>query len=383
MKRIYDTTWKKILLWVISCIIGSITLIGLFLFVFFENPKAFIQFINDYRLVRTHYFRTISDGELFQGAVKGLVQQLEDPYSVYLFGDNYKGFIEQTTGEFGGVGIVIGSNLDNKFLILSVFKKGPAHDAGIESGGELIAVDGESVAGLEPEFVTKKIRGKIGTTVTLSILKDGERKEYTMQRSDIVMPTVSSDFVERDIGYIHIYSFAKHTPEEFAEELDKLKKLGVKKLIIDLRMNPGGTIESVVDVANQILTKGSIVSFESKNGKSHTYTIDGVDTPLPLIVLIDKNSASASEILAGAVQDKKEGLIIGQNSFGKGTVQSIISLDEQSALKISIAQYLTAAGRKIDKVGIKPDIEVEPAGILFNIRNDVVIQRAVHIFNTN
>lgn len=377
MKKFTDFSWKKGGLWIVSNLVGAMAIIGLFLFTFFDSPKAFLQFLHDYQIIRTRYFRPVSDETLFQGAVKGMASSLGDPYSLYLTGDVYKSFIEQTTAAFGGVGIIIGEDKQGDFYILAVFKKGAAHDAGIQPGGKLVAVDGKKLHGMEPMLAANLVRGKVGTAVTLTIEENGKVKDYKMHRSDVVLPTVSDQMVSGDIGYIHIYTFATHTGEEFKEALRDVKAKGARKLIIDVRMNPGGLITSVVDVADQILTRGPVVSYQAKNGTKQTFDIDGISKPMPMVILIDRNSASASEILAGAVQDKKEGIVMGEKSFGKGTIQSVEELSDGTALKISIAQYLTAGGRKIDKIGIKPDIAVQQTGTPFDMNSDSVLQAAI------
>lgn len=377
MKKFTDFSWKKGGLWIVSSLVEAMAIIGLFLFTFFDSPKAFLQFLHDYQIIRTRYFRPVSDETLFQGAVKGMASSLGDPYSLYLTGDVYKSFMEQTTSAFGGVGIIIGEDKQGDFYILAVFKKGAAHDAGIQPGGKLVAVDGKKLHGMEPMLAANLVRGKVGTAVTLTIEENGKVKDYKMHRSDVVLPTVSDQMVSGDIGYIHIYTFATHTGEEFKEALRDVKAKGARKLIIDVRMNPGGLITSVVDVADQILTRGPVVSYQAKNGTKQTFDIDGISKPMPMVILIDRNSASASEILAGAVQDKKEGIVMGEKSFGKGTIQSVEELSDGTALKISIAQYLTAGGRKIDKIGIKPDVAVQQTGTPFDMNSDSVLQEAI------
>ena len=377
MKKFTDFSWKKGGLWIVSSLVGAMAIIGLFLFTFFDSPKAFLQFLHDYQIIRTRYFRPVSDETLFQGAVKGMASSLGDPYSLYLTGDVYKSFMEQTTAAFGGVGIIIGEDKQGDFYILAVFKKGAAHDAGIQPGGKLVAVNGKKLHGMEPMLAANLVRGKVGTAVTLTIEENGKVKDYKMHRSDVVLPTVSDQMVSGDIGYIHIYTFATHTGEEFKEALRDVKAKGARKLIIDVRMNPGGLITSVVDVADQILTRGPVVSYQAKNGTKQTFDIDGISKPMPMVILIDRNSASASEILAGAVQDKKEGIVMGEKSFGKGTIQSVEELSDGTALKISIAQYLTAGGRKIDKIGIKPDVAVQQTGTPFDMNSDSVLQEAI------
>lgn len=225
----------------------------------------------------------------------------------------------------------------------------------------------------------RAVRGENGTEVTLALSRNGEPITIQVTRSNVSLPTVLGRMVKENIGYIHIFSFSKHTPDEFKKQLAALKDQGCEKLIIDLRMNPGGMIDSVVAVADQILTGGTVVSYHTRHHGSENFTIKGIEKPMPMVILIDKNSASASEILAGAVQDKKEGTIMGETSFGKGTVQAVYPDGSHEALKISIAEYRTAAGRVIDKKGIIPDIPVKQTGRLFSLTSDNVLQNAIDV----
>jgi hypothetical protein len=180
------------------------------------------------------------------------------------------------------------------------------------------------------------------------------------------------DFLKEKLGV---------TDEEFEKQLASIKAQGADRLIIDLRMNPGGLVDTVISIMNQILTKGRVLSYHTRNGDDRTFDITGIETPLPMVILIDRNSASASEILAGAVQDKKEGIIIGETSYGKGTVQSVIQNGNKSALKISIAEYRTAAGRIIDKTGITPDIAIKQTGHVFKQEDDNVLKKAIEVLS--
>lgn len=374
------STRKKIIcLWCASVVSASISLTGITFLTVTDDPTALFRFFNTYRLIHKEYFRDISDTALLDGASKGMVASLEDPYSQLLTGDRFDDFMRQTSGEYGGVGVVIGEDKEGAFRVLAVFPGSAAETGGVQPGDQLMAVDGKSSAQMSLDDAAHAIRGDAGTKVSLSLLRNGNPVEITLERSNVSMPTVQANMVTGDIGYIHIYSFAKHTPEEFQREYEKLTQAGMKKMIIDLRMNPGGMIDSVVAVANQILSKGPVVSYQEKNGSVQQFVVDGTDHVRPMVILIDKNSASASEILAGAVQDKKEGTIIGETSYGKGTVQVVLPMADTEALKLSIAQYLTAAGRKIDKIGIRPDIPVEQKGYIFDLATDNVLEAAIEV----
>lgn len=369
---------KIIALWCASVIAGSISLTGIGILSITNDPSALFRFFHTYQLIHKEYFRDISDTALLDGASKGMVAALDDPYSALLTGDTFNSFMQQTNGEYGGVGVVIGEDGDGAFRVLAVFPGSSAEKGGVLPGDTLSAIDGKPTSGMTLEDAAHGIRGEAGTSVKLDVVRNGAPLSITLQRSNVSMPTVQANMVNQDIGYIHIFSFAKHTPEEFRREYDKLTQQGMKKLIIDLRMNPGGMIDSVVAVADTILSSGPVVSYQEKGGSIQRFDIQGTDHVIPMAVLIDKNSASASEILAGAVQDKKEGVIIGENSFGKGTVQMVLPMANNSeALKLSIAQYLTAAGRKIDKVGIQPDIPVAQTGRIFDPATDNVLWTAI------
>ncbi len=343
------------------------------------HPSGFYHFLHSYRIVKDNYFRPIDENALWQGASKGMLVSLEDPYSTVLAGDTFNSFMETTNGEYGGIGVVMGLDGNGSIRIFNVFEGSAAEKAGIQSGDTILSVDGTSVDELGLTGTAQAVRGENGTEVNLAISRNGESLTFTVHRSNVSLPTVLSRMVEGNIGYIHIFTFSRHTPDEFKKQLSTLKDQGCEKLIIDLRMNPGGMIDSVVAVADQILTGGTVVSYHTMHQGSENFTIKGIDNPMPMAVLIDKNSASASEILAGAVQDKKEGTIIGETSYGKGTVQAVYPDGNREALKISIAEYRTAAGRIIDKKGIVPDIPVEQTGHPFSFSSDNVLQKAVDV----
>lgn len=343
------------------------------------HPGGFYHFLHSYRIVKDNYFRPIDVNALWQGASKGMLASLEDPYSTVLAGDTFNSFMETTNGEYGGIGVVMGLDGNGSIRIFNVFEGSAAEKAGIQSGDTILSVDGTSVDELGLTGTAQAVRGENGTEVNLAISRNGKPLTFTVHRSNVSLPTVLSRMVEGNIGYIHIFTFSRHTPDEFKKQLSTLKDQGCEKLIIDLRMNPGGMIDSVVAVADQILTGGTVVSYHTMHQGSENFTIKGIDNPMPMAVLIDKNSASASEILAGAVQDKKEGTIIGETSYGKGTVQAVYPDGNREALKISIAEYRTAAGRIIDKKGIVPDIPVEQTGHPFSFSSDNVLQKAVDV----
>lgn len=362
-------------------ILGGILISLCIIFISVGNPKELVEFLKNYNIIKRYYYRDVSDKELFEGALKGMTKSLNDPYSIFLNKDEYSALLQETNGEYSGVGIILGKNKNEDIVVMGVLENSSAKQNGILNGDIILEVNRKSIDKNDLSQVASKIRGKAGTEVFLTVKRNGIEKEIKLERKDINLPTVKSNMATDTIGYIHIYSFGTRTSDEVKSALSDLKSKGAKKFIIDLRMNPGGIIDSVVDVSNQFLHEGTVVSYCPKNGNEKIYKIDGVKTFYPIVVLIDKYSASASEIFAGAVQDKKEGIVIGEKSFGKGTVQFIITNSDGTALKVSIAEYKTAKGRKIDKIGIEPDEKVEQKGEIFNFETDSVYKRAVEILN--
>ena len=372
---------NKILFWLGSVILTAILLVLGSLYMFTDSPSSLMKFLFTYQAVKENYFHEVTDDVLFEGASNGMVSALDDPHSMILSGDKYESFMQSTSGEYGGIGVVIGADRKNVTRIISVFPGSSAEKNGLQSGDIIKRVNDEDVSALSLSEVSDRVRGEAGTRVSLLVERENEEKLFWVERSNVSMPTVQSRLIDKNIGYIHIFSFAKHTDEEFEKQLASVKAQGADRLIIDLRMNPGGLVDTVISIMNQILTKGRVLSYHTRNGDDRTFDITGIETPLPMVILIDRNSASASEILAGAVQDKKEGIIIGETSYGKGTVQSVIQNGNKSALKISIAEYRTAAGRIIDKTGITPDIAIKRTGHVFKQEDDNVLKKAIEVLS--
>ena len=327
-----------------------------------QKTKDVLRFFGALRFIETQYVRDVDYTNLIDGAISGMVKTLDDPHSIYLDPKMYELMRSHTEGSFGGVGIVMGFK-DNKITVISVMEGTPSEAAGIKTGDEIIAVDGVPTSEIEPEEVVLHIRGEIGTDVTLKIHRAGEEdKDYVVRRATIQVHTVAGQMLpDTDgIGYIRIASFSEHTADEFKDAYHALENEGVKGMIIDLRENPGGLVTSCVAIANMVVPKGPVVSVVQKDGRREEYESELSEEKYPLVVLIDGNSASASEILAGALQDTGAATIVGQTSYGKGSVQVILPLYDDDALKLTIAKYYTPSGRSIDGTGIEPDVRVEP-----------------------
>ena len=318
-----------------------------------------LRFFGVMKFIQSRYVNAPDTTRLIDGAIDGMVASLDDPHSVYMPPSMFKELRQHTEGSFGGIGVTMGFK-DNIVKIISVLEGTPGEAAGLRAGDEILAVDGVPTSELQNEEVALRIRGEAGTQVVLRILRDGVEQEYPITRDVIQVASVRGTMVEgTTIGYIRIGSFAEHTGEEFASEMNRLAGEGMTALIIDLRENPGGLITSCVAVAEQVVPAGTIVSVIDRDGGEEVYRSSLSARKYPIAVLIDENSASASEILAGALQDTGAGTIIGTTSYGKGSVQAVLPLFHEDGLKLTIAKYVTPNGRSIDGTGITPDIVVE------------------------
>ena len=307
--------------------------------------------------VEEDYYQEVDVDKLILGAEKGLIQALDDPYSEYYTVEEFTLLKEQTQGSFVGIGIYMTGNDKDNIVVQSVIKNYPAEKSGLKSGDIILKVDGEEVKASESSKASSKIKGKAGTSVTLTIQRGEKQFDVTVKREEIVIESVHSEVKEDDIGYIEITSFDKNTYNEFKEAVTSLQKKNVKSLIIDLRDNPGGLLDVCVDIADYLLGEGIIVYTKDNNGDTKYYKSDDKKVDLPIVVLINENSASASEILTAAIVDNKAGIAVGTTSYGKGLVQSVKEFKDGTGYKLTTAQYYTPNGNYINKQGIKPDIE--------------------------
>ena len=314
------------------------------------------------------YVEEITDKKLIESAINGMLTSL-DPHSSYLDAKSFNYMSEQTKGKFGGVGIEI--TMDNGLVkIVSPIDDTPAHKAGIKAGDYITHIDGETVVGLSLNDAVSKLRGKVGTKVKLSIRRINSKPiEVVIKREEIKIESVKSEIKEDSIAYIRISSFTEDIDKNVTDAIAKAKKELQNKflgIVIDVRNNPGGLLDQAVEVSDLFLEKGEIVSTRSRN-ESDTVkfmaTEGDIAKDLPIVVMINEGSASASEILAGALQDHHRAIVLGEKSFGKGSVQTVIPLGDFGAMRITTARYYTPSGRSIQAKGIEPDIEVKPAKI--------------------
>ncbi len=301
--------------------------------------------------------------EMTEGMYSGLVASLGDPYSVYYTAEEWKNMMADTEGIYYGIGAYLQLDTATGLAkINGVIANTPAEEAGLRENDIIYQVDGEMIQGLELSEIVSRIKGEEGTTVHLTVVREGEADylEIDVERRKIESPTVKYEMYDNGVGYIQITEFDEVTTDQFTEALAVVKGSGAKGLILDLRSNPGGSLPVVVDIARSILPKGLIVYTEDKYGKRDEYTCDGKkELDIPMVVLINGNSASASEILAGAIKDYDKGTLIGTTTFGKGIVQRVLPLTDGTALKLTISSYYTPKGNNIHGIGIDPDIECE------------------------
>lgn len=309
------------------------------------------------KIIESDYYQDVDEDKLILGAEKGLVQALKDPYSEYYTEEEFALLKEQTQGSFTGIGIYMTGNDKDNIVVQSVIKNYPAEKSGLKAGDIILKVDGEAVKASESTKASSKIKGKAGTSVVLTIQRGDKTFDVTVKREEIIVESVKSEVKEDNIGYVQITSFDKNTYNEFKEHVSSLQKKNVKSLIIDLRDNPGGLLDVCVDIADYLLGEGTIVYTKDNKGDTQYYKSDADKIDLPIVVLINENSASASEILTAAIVDNKAGIALGTTSYGKGLVQSVKEFKDGTGYKLTTAQYYTPNGDYINKQGIKPDIE--------------------------
>lgn len=336
-------------------------------------------------LVDSYYLRSdeVDEKTLQEYVIKGYVAGLEDPYSVYFNKEETKNLYETTSGEFGGIGALMSQNRETGVVTLSnVYEDSPAEKAGFLNNDILYKVDGEEVSGMELDEIVKKVKGEKGTQVTITVLSGDDQEEYEAKvtRDIIEAQTVDYEMKEDQIGYIRLSEFDTVSSEQFENALTDLEKQGMQALIVDLRGNPGGNLSTVCEILDGILPKGTIVSTKDRDGHEEKYTSDDEHKlDVPLTVLVNESSASASEIFAGAVQDHEVGTIVGTTTYGKGVVQNIFDLQDGTSIKLTVSEYFTPDGRNIDGKGIEPDVEVKYVYNEKNPTEDNQLEKAIEV----
>lgn len=334
------------------------------------------------------YYNDDCDEDDIRNAIyAGTLEGLGDPYSVYYTADEYKDMQISTSGKYYGIGAALGQDAKTKEVTISkVYEGTPAEEAGLRDGDQIVKVNDTVSTSEELSDLVQKIRGEEGTTVHLKIYRASTKKtfEVDVERKNVELPSITSKMLDGGIGYIQISEFQSKTEEQFKSALADLKKQGMKSLIVDVRSNPGGLITAAANILDQILPEGTVVYTEDKYGKREDYTSDSKCLKCPIAVLVNENSASASEIFAGAIKDYNYGTLIGTKTFGKGIVQTVFPLEDGDAVKITTAKYYTPKGNYIHGVGIEPDINLTykysgPEDEAYDMKYDNQVQKAIKV----
>lgn len=319
------------------------------------------QYVDAYYLNK----KDIESDEVVDGVLHGVIDSLGDKYADYYNAEEYKEIMEDNSGEYGGIGTYVTQDKKTGSIILvNPFEGAPAYKAGLKAGDVLLKVDDKSVVGLSLDEVTSIMKGEAGTTVKVEINRDGKKLSFDVTREIVDVPTVGHTVIKDDnIGYVYISSFNQKSGQQFKEAVDELEKQKVDGIVIDLRNNGGGVLDAAIEVLDRVLPEGLVLYTETNKGRENEYFSDGESClGKPYVVLINEYSASASEVVAGAIQDFGIGKIIGTTSYGKGVVQSLIPMkgaNTGEAVKLTTSKYFTPKGRNIDGIGIEPDIKVE------------------------
>lgn len=336
------------------------------------------------------YYNDDYDEEDIRNAIyAGTLEGLGDPYSVYYTADEYKDMQINTSGNYYGIGAALSQDAKTKEVTISkVYEGMPAEEAGLKDGDQIIKVNDTESTSKELSALVQEIRGEEGTTVHLQVYRASNNKtfEIDVERKNVELPSITSKMLDGGIGYIQISEFQSKTDEQFKSALADLKKQGMKSLIVDVRSNPGGLINTASNILDQILPEGTVVYTKDKYGKREDYTSDSNCLDCPIAVLVNENSASASEIFAGAIKDYNYGTLIGTKTFGKGIVQTVLPLEDGDAVKLTTAKYYTPKGNYIHGVGIEPDIELTykysgPEDEAYDMKYDNQVQKAIEVLN--
>lgn len=328
-----------------------------------ETIEAIGKTLKSFRgLIDREFKGDIDETKLLDGAIKGYIEGLDDQYSEYMTKEEWEDFQATALGDFEGIGVYVGLDKNNNVIILSTIKDSPAEAVGLKEKDIIVEVDGENVLGVkEASEVTSKIKGTAGTKVHLKVARDDEYKEFDVERAKVKIYHVESEMLENNIGYISLFTFDEDCSMEVEKAIKDLESKGAKKFILDLRNNTGGLVSEAYSIANLFIPKGKdILITEYSDGRKETTTTKNDNiTDADLVLLVNEYSASASEILSGALRDNKRATLVGTNTYGKGVIQQVFSLLDGSVLKLTVAEYYTPNGTKIHKIGLKPDYEVE------------------------
>ena len=353
-----------------------------------SSDAALTTTLNRYRnIIDKYYLGEVDEEKLKEGAIKGYIEGLEDPYTEYISKEEMKDYLEDTMGNFVGIGIYMVKNTEaNKVQVLAPIKNSPAEKAGILPGDLIVAVDGVNYTGDDMSVVSSKIKGEEGTTVTVEILRGTETKTFELKRENIKVNPVEGKVLTNQIGYIEFSSFDEGTAKDFKAKYEELQKQGIKSLIIDLRNNGGGIVDEALEIADYIADKGSVLLYEVDKNNNEEIKKSEHDPiiSMPIVILTNENTASSSEILAGALKDLGKAKTCGVKTYGKGVIQQVLTLGDGSGIKITSEKYLTPNKTEINKIGIEPDEKVELPDTVENVllveeKEDTQLQKAIEM----
>ena len=391
--KIYKIIMTVVLTAFITFMVTSISLYSYFV----KNPvsvsaqstnKDIASKLTKYReIIDKYYLGDVDDTALEEGAIKGYIEGLGDPYTEYISKEEMDTYLDDTMGNFVGIGIYMIKNTQyDKIQVLSTIKGSPAEKAGIQAGDLIISADGVEYSADDMTTASNKIKGEEGTKVTIEVLRGAEKLKFELTREKVKVNQVEGKVLSNNIGYIKFTSFDETTAEDFKNQYQELAKKGIQSLIIDLRNNGGGIVDQALEIADYMTPKDSVLLYEvDKNGKETVKKAkEDPIVNMPIIILTNENTASASEILAGALKDLGKAKIVGTTTYGKGVIQQILKLNDGSGLKITIEEYQTPNRNKINKVGIQPDEKVElPSTVnsLLTIKesDDTQLQKAIEM----
>ena len=345
-----------------------------------NKTQAIAKSLENFRSVIDEYYKgDIDEEKLLDSTIKGYVDGLGDKYTTYMPKEEWDEFQESALGNFVGIGIYMTENSDELIEVVSPMEDSPAKKAGIMAGDIIVEVNGESVIGQSTDIVSSKIKGEEGTNVSIKIKRNDEYLTFDLVRENIKIYHVYSEVLDNNVGYISLITFDTGCADEFYKKLTELKDKGITKLVIDLRNNTGGIVNESLNIAEMFINKGNklLITEDNKNNKVTTYAKSDAIVDMDVVVLCNKYTASASEILIGALRDNNIAKIVGTQTYGKGVIQQIFKLKDGGALKITTEEYYTPNETKINKVGITPDVEVE----LKDGEEDIQLNKAIEILN--
>lgn len=322
-----------------------------------EEDSSELRQLNEiYELIERYHVSGIKEDQLSKTAIEAMISELNDPYTKYMSESDWEEFQNSLQNNYVGIGIRVGQD-DTRYYVVEVFDGSPAEAAGVLRGDYIAAVEGKSTETLTLDQLIDSIVGPENTEVTVSILHEGKTKPVRMTRKRIQVPVVTSCWFKEGAGYIRLSSFSVDADEQFAATLDSLNKAGIHSLIVDLRDNPGGLLETAAHIAEQFIDDGLLIHTRDRDQADHPVAINGESFPYPVVLLVNGGSASASEVLTGALQDYGLATVVGSKTYGKGSVQNVFQLSDGGVLKMTVEEYLTPKSRKVNHVGLEPDVE--------------------------